>query len=898
MYQQGNFPLTQGQKDYTISFSAAFQVGAPSLILVNVFNSEGEDPQEYLDGTITGRDAFSFSFSLVTAPPSNNYVLSWLASDGMSSSINTAVGIPVASFPVYNKSSIPDNTLFPVSLPSSGYKSVNLRWGQVKQLMANAHQHIVSDISDAGAVGQSLVKSANPVAARAIIEAAAAVHTHTVAQLSDSTSIGRDLIKAVDFIAARTLLDAAPADHTHIVAELSDASNLGKQILQSDAANIIGLIGAAEERHTHTVTDLVASSTVSSFLSATGQDSARTAIAAGNKIGWEATETLNTNRALTSADFGNKFTIGSNVSYTIPTGVNTKGKIGFAVLPNYALTIIPALGVVIYDAMGFEIQGLLGPALAPGFYVLEGLGSNQFVLTGFLSTFQRDIQSTDNKSEFITASGITISDIPGISPTALEALTSTESSGFSSVANKKVWANTSSTTFSDAWTENPAGKGFNVNINSAYFNVESIGSMQDGQSFEIRNAGNNIFHIVSLNDLISFNSLTSGVTVRPNQIISFTKLGEFNLIHSLSDISENVDNIFGYISPSGDDVTASPGDISRPYATLAGFVNAIPNTFSNPKISAIVLPGNYAQERIAIDWNLPGRELIVEFSDNCNVELTNGSGLFTLTAGSLRVLGGSFVMRDAGATFAIIQKESAGKFYAKVNSVIVETIANPATPIISCLSPVQANEFEDYFEAETVVCTQSLFAIVLNGSLVCKVRNLTTGDRAFLMNSGSARLTVDSGVLRCGNTLMSANSASSTLHVNLTNSSMSQGVSGISITRPILNSELPNCTIKVSGYNSSVIASLPNKVANVTDGTLMVSGINLVGQVNVDAGTLILDNARINIIEDNYDYSIDSPEGTGAVTIFGNCITNKNPNFANLTFKGGSIISDTTFTII
>jgi hypothetical protein len=681
MYQQGNFPLAQGQKDYVINFSTSFPITAPSLILVDVFNSAEEDPQDYLDGVIVNRTLFGFEFSLVTAPPSNNYVLAWLASDGLSGSPATSNGVPVSSFPIYNKPTIPDNTLFPVVLPNQGLDSVNIKWGMIKRLVAAAHQHRSSDISDAGVVGISALQAQNKEEALSAIGAAAAEHTHELSDLDGVSNTGLDLLTAESAAEARNSINAAAANHNHTISDIEDISALGISILTSTLEDILSVIGAAAEEHSHSVDQINSGlAAMNNFLRSSTALAARDALQIGSRIGWETSASFTNSRTLTADDFGTKFIVSGNLIYTIPSGINTRGQIGIYVAPSFTLGLQLGSGVSILDIFGNNIQSTFVNPLPSGFYVLECVNANTFVLIGCTSNFQKGLLSATTTAQFLTACGLDAENLPGTSSLGRNLLTVETQKDLNTLTQKKVLTAVTSSVFSNFWLANPAGLDFNVTSNISFLNILTLGDMQDGEVFTIRNGSSESLDIVSLAGAVTFNSLDRGIRLKPLEIISFAKNGDNNLLCNSVDISSSVATNFGYVSVDGNDLTAVPGDINRPYSSISGLVSAFPNSVNYAKLSAIVLPGSYTQAAIGVSWNQIGRELSIEFLPGTLVSMTNGSSLFTLGAGNLNISGGDFVMQGVGSAFASLQKTNPGKFFAKVNSVRVESISPTLTP--------------------------------------------------------------------------------------------------------------------------------------------------------------------------------------------------------------------------
>lgn len=898
MYQQGITPLTSGQTDYTINFSTAFPTVAPDLILTDVFNSNADDPQEFLEGSVITRTINGFTFSLIVAPPNGNYVLSWMASDGVAGAPVTSSGIPVTNFPIYNGTSLPDNTIFPVVIPNGPYKSAAVRWNKIKTLMAGTHQHTVADISDSGTIGRALTKTDSAIDARLVIDAARTDHTHLAEDIEDSNPIGRNIITAEDAAAVRTLLDVPANDHEHPAADISDSSIIGRSVLTASNVTIAQTaLNVPDVDHTHSVADIDASVIGASLMSAASATAARSAISAANVIGWEIPSTALTTRDLLSSDFGSKFIVSSSVSYTIPSTANSVGCIGFYVEIDGYLSIVAELGVTLLDQRGQPITSAL--SLPAGIYILEGLGSAKFCLSGFSTTYQRNILLADNKTEFIAASQITIDDIPGITNEDIfTLLKATSPETINSITNTQKVVSVSSTNISSAFSGNPAGTFFTTTLSA--ININSIGSlMEDSQSFTVHNNGTSEL-VISPTSGISINGSTSkSVSIAPKSYLEFVKYGSNSLSCKYSEIPVLSDEYTAFVALHGNNSTAVVGDITKPFATVSYALSVLD---AQEVRSIIVLPGEYAESKIKSNLDLSTTTHIT-FLPGTYVNITSGTDLFIHTYGSLFIKGGNFKVSSSGGCFAFLNGVNVSEFNADIDTLEVLG-SSGGRAVLKATDVTEANYYKNILKAETINCGPVLLVDSDSSNFTVKVRNLTTGNSAIKIQSSRVNLNVSDGIYTCANTILDPTSTAYEFNLYLNNATVTQGLSGYVTNTYMIGMAADAGTFRINGSSSSIVPTHLDlsgtrlAVANADIGTLIISNVNLYGTVLLSGGSIILDSVFIKLPDDSLFLSIDTNDITERnLVVYGTCFTNKDFNVENISFSGGSIISNEDFVI-
>jgi hypothetical protein len=900
MYQQGNFTLTEGVKDYTVGFSTTFPVTAPPLILTDIFNSDEEDPQDFLEGSIITRTTTEFTFSLITAPPNGNYVLSWMASDGLGNTPVTSNGLPVSDLPIFSGTSLPDNTRFPVVIPNGAYKSVAVRWQQIKNLMAASHQHNVEDISDSGSIGRALVKvNTDKAAAREVIDAARTDHTHDIVDINGTGVIGVGILEAGTAAEVRALIDVSPVAHTHTASQISNSSTIGRSILTAnDAAAVRTAISAANTTHTHAPSDIVAHTIITELLTSTTEAGARSAIDAANVIGWETTATLSISRDLVPADFGAKFLVDDYVTYTIPYNITSLGRICFYVSGNDYLTIYPEGGVTVNDPNGNPI---IYSSLPKGLYILESVGTNTFCLTGYLSTFQRGLAAATDTGTFVTALGLTIDDL-GVNDSLDDVFAATSQRELNAAVNTYEYTPITVTNASTYLHTNPAGKFFYTTLTA--LDIYSLPGIQDTQSFIIHNAGTSDL-VVTPTASVTINNSVRAVRIPPKDYLEFIKNGNTNLTCHYSVLPSSADQFTAYVAVHGNNATGVVGDITKPFASVPYALEQLTNPDS--KRSVVVLPGNYAGASIACEVSHANTH--ITFMPGTYVSVTTGERLFYQTQGSLFIKGGNFIISNDGQRFAALSDATGGdivEFNADVESIKVLN-ASSTVPVIQTTNVSVPTSYTKILKAETIECPTRILAQVGTDALTIKVRNLTTGAAAVSIQTGRVNLSISDGRYNCGNTLLSTSTTSGTLNLSLYNTVVKQGGS-VSINAPILDPIAASNTIRVDGVGSSIEGTYTFAATGVATGrtnlgTLIISNVTIIGSLIIDSGTLTLNSVFINPslntsttgdLTDRYN-SIYSSSAKNVYILGTVCSTGSAAG--TITTIGGALIVDLAFAI-
>ena len=905
MYQQGNFTLIEDEKDYTVSFSTVFPVTAPALILTDIFNSDEEDPQDFLEGSIITRTTTGFTFSLITAPPNGNYVLSWMASDGLGNTPVTSNGLPVSDLPIFSGTSLPDNTRFPVVIPNGAYKSVAVRWQQIKNLMAASHQHNVEDISDSGSIGRALVKvNTDQVAARAIIDAAQTNHTHDIVDINGTGAIGVDILEAGTAAEVRDLIGVSPIVHTHTASQISNSSTIGRSILTAnDAAAVRTAISAANTTHTHTPSDIDASAIIDELLASTTEAGARSAIDAANVIGWETTATLSGSRDLVPADFGAKFLVDGYATYTIPYNITSLGRICFYVSGNEYLTIYPDTGVTVNDPNGNPI---IYSSLPKGLYILESVGTNTFCLTGYLSTFQRGLATATDTDTFVTALGLSIADL-GVNESLDDVFAATSQRELNAAVNKYEYTAITVTNASTYLDTNPAGKFFYTTLTA--LNIYSLPGILDTQSFIISNKGTADLILTPAGTVSINNSLTRAVRIPPNDYLEFINNGTDNLTCHYSVLPSSADQFTAYVAVHGNNATGVVGDITKPFASVPSALGQLPNT-NGSKRSVVVLPGNYAGASIACEVTTTSANTHITFMPGTYVSVTTEERLFYQTQGSLFIKGGNFTISADGKRFAALSDATGGdivEFNADVESIKVLN-ASSTVPVIQTTNVSVPTSYTKILKAETIECPTRILAQVGIDALTIKVRNLTTGAAAVSIQTGRVNLSISDGRYNCGNTLLSTDTTAGTLNLSLYNTVVKQGGS-VSINAPILAPNLASNTIRVDGVGSSIEGTYTFTATGVATGrtnlgTLIISNVTIIGSLIIDSSNLTLNSVFIRTIlnttpdPDAYYESLYSDAGGKTVYILGDvCSTGDKTGTITVSTPGGNLNVNPAFAI-
>jgi len=903
MYQQGIISLNAAQKDYVNIIYGNNFVNPPNLILTDIYYGGTDETQEFLEGSVVSRTDNSFNFSLVTAPPNDDYYLAWMASDGLGNTPVTSNGLPVSDLPIFSGTSLPNDTRFPVVIPNGAYKSVAVRWQQIKNLMAASHQHKVEDISDSGSIGRALVQTSTALAAREIIDAAQTGHTHAIDDINGTGTIGVDILEADTAAEVRTLIGVSPIIHTHTASQISDATTLGKNILTSvDPSTARNFLGVPATVHTHAPTDIVAYPVINDLLLAETAGEARSAIAAANVIGWEDSDTLPSSRNLLVSDFGAKFLVGTEITYTIPYGITSLGRICFYVSENDYLTIYPNGGVTVIDSNGSAITTVA--SLPKGLYILESLGANTFCLTGYLSPFQRGLATATGKDAFVSALGLTIDDL-GVNDSLDAVLAATNQRELNAAVNKYDFTEITGGNSSTYLSTNPAGKFFHTALTA--LNIYSLPFIQDTQSFIISNTGSNDL-IVTPASSVTINNSARAVRIPPGDYLEFIKNAANKLTCHYSVLPSSANQFTAYVAVHGNNSTGVVGDITKPYSSVAYALAQLPNT-AGSKRSIVVLPGNYTGASIACDVMTPTANTHITFMPGTYVSVITGERLFYQTQGSLFIKGGNFTISADGKRFATLSDSTGAdliEFNADVES--IKVLDPAAVAIIQTTNVDVPTSYTKILKAETIECLNGVLAKVQNDALTIKVRNLTTGTAAVSIQTGRVNLSISDGRYNCGNTLLSTDTTAGTLNLSLYNTVVKQGgLEGVSVTLPILYPNAASDTIRVDGFGSSIEGVRPYAntgvvTGNTNLGTLIISNVTIIGSLIIDASKLTLNSVFIKTLlnttadPDVYYESLYSASEGKTVYILGN-VCSTGGKSGTITEVGGILVFNPLFAI-
>jgi len=905
MYQQGIIRLDEGEKDYINIIYGSDFVNPPNLILTDIYYGGTAETQEFLEGSVVRRTDHLFDFSLVTAPPNNDYYLSWMASDGLGNTPVTSNGLPVTDLPIFSGTSLPEDTRFPVVIPNGAYKSVAVRWQQIKNLMAASHQHKVEDISDSGSIGRALVKAdTDQVAARAIIDAAQTSHEHGISDIMNAGNMGRLILSAATAGMVRGLIQVDPIGHTHTADEISNATPLGRTILTAnDATAVRAAISAANTTHTHTPSDIVAEAVINDLLSAETDLEARSAISAANVIGWENTDTLPNSRPLSLSDFGAKFLVSnSGVTYTINPGVTSLGRICFYVAADGYLSIEPITGVSVYDSHGTNISASLS-SLPKGLYILESVGTNTFCLTGYLSTFQRGLATATDTETFVEALGLTIDDL-GVNDSLDGVFAATSQRELNAAVNTSEIINVTLPTLSDYFDTNPAGVFFVTSLSA--LNISTVSTIEDTQSFIVHNAGTSDL-VVTPTASVTINNSARAVRIPPKDYLEFIKNGNTNLTCHYSVLPSSADQFTAYVAVHGNNSTGVVGDINKPYSSVAYALAQLPSA-TGSKRSIVVLPGNYTGASIACEVITPSANTHITFMPGTYVSVITGERLFYQTQGSLFIKGGNFTISADGKRFATLSGIGVIEFNADVESI---KVLNPsAVAIIQTTNVSVPTSYTKILKAETIECLNGLLAQVGTDALTIKVRNLTTGAAAVYINTGRVNLSISDGRYNCGNTLLSTDTTAGTLNLSLYNTVVKQGgLVDIGVDSPILAPNLAGNTIRVDGFGSSIEGTWSYTGTGVATGrtglgTLIISNVTIIGSLIIDSSNLTLNSVFIRTFlnttpdTDVYYASLYSDDEGKTVYILGDvCSTGDKTITIDVSTPGGNLFVNPLFAI-
>jgi hypothetical protein len=861
MYQQGNFPLTEGQLTYNVSFSLEFPNTDPSLILTNVFNAVNQDPQLTLVGNITSRDQEGFTFELSTAPDSNNYVLSWMASDGLESNGITLVqtnGIPVANFPKFNNPFLPDNTLFPAILANGQKRSITVTWGNLKNFLVKSHTHLVEEISNASAIAKSFLTALTPSAARQVIDAAPTSHTHLPEQITESTSIGRALIRAADQFSARSLIAAAPAEHEHQATDIVAAPHVEEFLESQDEGEALEAIGAAASSHTHLINHISnAGITGKALLGAEEKSEAINILKAMPENGWRDGDAFSSTRYLNSSDYGKKFICSTTVTATIPIGLSGKFKIAFVVLVDNALTIAIDSGVSIYDYMYRSIPGSV--PLKQGFYILEHVDINSFILTGYENSFQRSVSSANNSTDLRNLINLPVDEQLGITAQ---------------------WA-TITNSIADAALEDLSNYTLDVNLPDPFSTLLLSSDLSIGKHYYIRNASQNknLELLPGSGKYINFSG-SGNFIVSPGEIIKVTLRASDRFEISYKDTTALSPKTI-YVAENGSDTCGQIGNPDKPFRTITFALSKATISCNNIHVKA----GVYTITTPAFNNNLT--EVNYYFEPGAEVYVSSSAFILNKLNYKINVYGfGNFILN---ANSTLILFELAGEVYFEANRI---TASHTTTSLmLDNIGSSKAQLNVNYIQASgtaTIITTRAGTSFNLSG------KDFILGSSVFrIIGDSTASLSLNNGKLTVLQNLIAANSSTTGLFkLNLINSDVVQSSSS---TDHLLKCD--TCKVRISGFNSTIEGNYSDSSIYHKSGTTLISGVKIINPVYVDAGGLTLDGVSIEV-GNSSDYCLNTYSLTGGfpISILKTCASNKEFN-SSLNFIGGDLVIEPDFNL-
>jgi hypothetical protein len=589
------------------------------------------------------------------------------------------------------------------------------------------------------------------------------------------------------------------------------------------------------------------------------------------------------------------------ITYTIPYGITSLGRICFYVSENNYLTIYPNGGVTVIDSNGSAITTVA--SLPKGLYILESLGANTFCLTGYLSPFQRGLATATNTETFVTALGLTIDDL-GVNDSLDDVLAATNQRELNAAVNKYDFTEITIDNSNTYLTTNPAGKFFHTALPA--LNIDNLPGIQETQSFIISNTGANDL-IVTPAGTVTINNSARSVRIPPGDYLEFIKNAANKLTCHYSVLPSSANQFTAYVAVHGNNSTGVVGDITKPYSSVAYALAQLPGD-TGSKRSIVVLPGNYTGASITCELTTSPTNTHITFMPGTYVSVITGERLFYQTQGSLFIKGGNFTISAAGKRFATLSGIGVIEFNADVES--IKVLDPAAVAIIQTTNVDVPTSYTKILKAETIECLNGVLANVQDDALTIKVRNLTTGTAAVSIQTGRVNLSISDGRYNCGNTLLSTDTTAGTLNLSLYNTVVKQGgLEGVSVTLPILYPNAASDTIRVDGFGSSIEGVRPYTntgvvTGNTNLGTLIISNVTIIGSLIIDASKLTLNSVFIKTLLNTtadpavYYESLWSNDAGKTVYILGNvCSTGGKTDTITESTPGGILVVNPAFAI-
>jgi len=634
VYKQGSIELESGETSYSVTFDSAFEY-VPDLIITDVYNAAESETPHWIEAVVTSRTEEGFTVDLVTAPPDDDYVLSWFAGAGDILGSGGGNGVPFENLPLFTPPNLPNSSTFPVVVPGTVTKAFQIRWDKLLSVIGNSHNHYINQILNATAIGRKLMGAASAAAARTAISAAATVHTHEASDLSDSTALGRSILTAGTAADVRTAAGAAATTHTHLSTSISDSTSVGRALLTAtNQAAALSAAGAAPSSHTHSASAISDSTSVGrSVLTAADEAAARAGILSLSNQGWEGTVSITGGSTNISDTHISKKIIVGTASITAvfdPANFTTGyGRVAFSIASGLSVNLSGTGGATFATSQGASLS--TSSTLTSGFYVLENV-ANLWTITAYTGAFGKQLAATANAAAAKTLLSLEANDITNAGTVGKAVLTAASEAealaAIGALGTSVTVVNIgtdSEEEISDATSTTLANKLFVCSREGKQIlKIDDVFSTNVGERFFIFVNVNRAYKVflefvdplrvrgfLGLNSNVGDGVMLSGGDLV--EVVLFSEGSGYSNFAISKPIPEAVEDTLWVDGDLGDDTTAKLGSEARPYATLAAA------RATNVPV-CIVKPGVYenstALEMQTIEWYFEDGAIVEHTSDS------------------------------------------------------------------------------------------------------------------------------------------------------------------------------------------------------------------------------------------------------------------------------------------
>lgn len=858
-YQQGIINLVNGVDEYDVTFPYAFS-DTPTLIDPTFYNLDtGDTTPLWIEGAVTARSPSGFTVTLTQPPDSGTYVMSWYAGD-MNSTVTrpSLPGTSILGLPLHY-GEVPDSSLVLMVIPGRTPKAKLTRLSVIKNSLSSQYRFLANQITDASVTGK-LVLTGSASAGRAALNVPSLDQVDdAITMASDATAAGKGVLYADTVGDIRTFLNVpSSADVAPALVLAENITDLGTDIINSATAGEVRTlisaassshthdpadIGAADAVHQHPAADITAASFVTGFLTASNVSTALSSINALPQHGWKyGYVSVTGNRTISASDLGSKLNITSDVTITLPGSTisnELSGVVSFFVSSGVTATFVAGAGVTLMAPNGQTLNS--GFSVTGGYLTAERVGNSSWVLKDCISQEVSETLYNKSLSEMKSAMSIGGWDM-NIAEFLRDFLDSPEppqAQFFLGAAPSHLdivnVAASSVEDLSDHYNATPKHTLF-IFDGATSLSIDSVGSLEIGQSFEIHASSEDIAlssaSSIKINDAITDLNYQN-FTIPAGETVRFTLTdiasGNWYLVANIRYDRAQASCIW-VSSTHGSNLTGLRGRPDLPFASL-DFASA---AVENSEDVIIVTPGNYSPTN-----NLQANGGTWYFMPGTTITKTTTSSLFTTTTNypGVRVLGyGNF--NTNGPLVSAVTASANVTFEAD----IINTPANTSNPVfISSATGGIRTDFDILVRTRLNRSNSALLEVVAStnqGRMKASLGTALVYLNEVAKSSGLVDVTTNGGDIFLRTAPMTGNGGgiSKTIVRILNPIRVSNVSSGAPADTALASS---NCSLIIKNCQRVDVIVMPG------EGKVMIDSCNLYKGVVVDSSGLMVINSTI-----------------------------------------------------